>query len=346
MILPGSELMPLIRAALERGQRVRMTVNGASMLPFIHNDDTVELEPLTSSLRLGDIVLAQNTCGCYVVHRVALVKATGLPKLAKLRKSSPQRDEQFYLRGDAQTCKEGPLAPENIFGKVLYSEHHGKIRDHTRGIWHILGRGWVSIYPVGFYLFQSYLRLRRLGGKSLRRLQRGRVFRRWLKRTCPAYTIQEASYNDLVALYVWLSPDGALTLPESERKTHPGLTNYVARCGEKVLGFVRLMRRPETEPPYSGHWLFSLTVRSHYRGMGLGEALTQHVIEQSRSEGSSELYLCVFEDNLPAIALYRKLGFERVSLPAVEETLSDDIELYGHQRVPFRKMLQKGSAAV
>lgn len=339
MILPGSELMPLIRAALVRNQRVRMTVNGSSMLPFIHNDDTVELEPLTVPPRVGEIVLAQNTCGCYVIHRVACVKATRLPKFAKLRKPSPQKDVQFYLRGDAQTCKEGPLAPDNIFGKVLYSEHHGKIRHHSRGVWHILGRVWVSIHPVGFYLFQSYLKLRRLGAKSLRRLQRGRVFRRWLKRTCPTYTIQEASYSDLVALYVWLSPDGALTLPESERKTHPGLTNYVVRRGEEVLGFVRLMRRPETEPPYSGHWLFSLTVRSRYRGMGLGEALTERVIEQSRAENASELCLCVFEDNLPAVNLYRKLGFERVSLPAVEDALADDVELYGHQRVPFRKQL-------
>lgn len=322
MILPGSELMPVIRAALERGQRVRMTVNGSSMLPFIRNDDTVELEPLTIPPCVGDIVLAQNGGGGYVVHRVIRIKG-----------------DNFYLRGDAQTCFEGPLEIEKIFGKVIQSEHQGQIRKHSRGIWHILGRIWLYTHPIGFYLFQRYLNLRRVGGKALRRLQRRRVFRRWLKRVRPAYTIQEASQNDLVALYVWLSPDGAFTLLESERKTHPGLTNYVARSNDGVLGFVRLRRRPETEPPYIGHWLFSLTVRSRYRGMGLGEALTQHVIDQSLAEGASGICLCVFEDNLPAVALYRKLGFERVSLPAVEDALADDVELYGHQRVPFIKTL-------
>jgi ribosomal protein S18 acetylase RimI-like enzyme len=322
MILPSSELMPVIRAALKRGQRVRMTVNGSSMLPFIRNDDTVELEPLTIPPRVGEIVLAQNTCGCYVVHRVIRIKG-----------------DNFYLRGDAQTCFEGPLEIEKIFGKVIQSEHQGQIRKHSRGIWHILGRIWLYTHPIGFYLFQSYLRLRRMGGKALRRLQRGRVFRLLLKGISLDYSIQEASQNDLAALYAWLSPDGALTLPESERKATPGLTNYVARRGEEVLGFVRLMRGPETEPPYSGHWLFSLTVRSRYRGMGLGEDLTRRVIAQSRAEDASELFLCVFEDNLPAIALYRKLGFERVSLSLVEEALADDVELFGRQRVPFRKLL-------
>lgn len=322
MILPSSELMPVVRAALERGQRVRMTVNGSSMSPFIYNNDIVELEPISASPQVGDIVLAHNAGGCYIVHRV--VRARG---------------ESFYLRGDAQTYCEGPLAPENIFGRVIQSEGQGKVRGHTSGVWRIVGRIWVYTHPVGFYLFQNYLKLQRIAGKVLRRLQRWRVFRGWLKRHRPVYTIQEASDNDLVALYAWLSPDGAFTLPESEQDTHPGLTNYVARKGEEVLGFVRLMRRPDTEPPYTGHWLFSLTVRSRYRGMGLGEALTRRVIQQARAEGASELRLCVFEDNRPAIALYRKQGFESVSLPFVEDALADDVKRYGRQRVVLRKLL-------
>ena len=60
IVLPGRELMPVIRAALERGQGVRMTANGSSMLPFIHDGETVELMPPRSSLIRGDIVLAQS----------------------------------------------------------------------------------------------------------------------------------------------------------------------------------------------------------------------------------------------------------------------------------------------
>ena len=46
MILSASELMPVIRASLERGQSVRMTVNGASMFPFIRDRAEVELGPV------------------------------------------------------------------------------------------------------------------------------------------------------------------------------------------------------------------------------------------------------------------------------------------------------------
>jgi len=47
----------------------------------------------------------------------------------------------------------------------------------------------------------------------------------------------------------------------------------------------------------------------------------------------------VFEDNLPAINLYRKLGFERVSLQTVEARLADDVDQFGRQRVLFKKRL-------
>ena len=133
MNLSSGELMPIIRSALERGQRVRMTVNGSSMVPFIHDNDTVELEPLCSLPRFGDIVLALGANGHYVAHRVVQVKGEGI-----------------YLRGDAQTHCEGPLMFENILGKVIQSEHHGKIRCHTRGFWRILGQIWGSTHPVGF----------------------------------------------------------------------------------------------------------------------------------------------------------------------------------------------------
>ena len=128
-------------------------------------------------------------------------------------------------------------------------------------------------------------------------------------------------------------------MPASERNANPNLTNYVARRGEEVLGLVRLMRHPETDFPHTGHWLYSLTVRTRYRGIGVGEALTRRVIDQSRPEGASELCLCVFENNSPAIALYRKLGFERVVLPALAAELAADVQEYGRRRVTLRKPL-------
>jgi ribosomal protein S18 acetylase RimI-like enzyme len=73
--------------------------------------------------------------------------------------------------------------------------------------------------------------------------------------------------------------------------------------------------------------------------MGIGTALTQRVIDQSRVEGAAELLLALFEDNVPAIALYRALGFERVVLSALEAKLAADVQKYGRRRLALRKVL-------
>ena len=125
MILPASELMPVIRASLERGQTVRMTVNGASMLPFIRNGDEVELEPIRSLPVKGDVVLAHCENGRYVLHRVVRVEG-----------------DEFFLRGDAQRHCEGPFVLGDALGKVTTAYHNGRSHDLKRGPWSWLGRIW------------------------------------------------------------------------------------------------------------------------------------------------------------------------------------------------------------
>jgi ribosomal-protein-alanine N-acetyltransferase len=47
-----------------------------------------------------------------------------------------------------------------------------------------------------------------------------------------------------------------------------------------------------------------------YRGRGLGEALTRHIIEKVRKAGATFVTLEVRPSNTPAVRLYKKLGFE------------------------------------
>jgi len=70
VIVSARELMPVVRGALGRGQRVRLTVSGSSMAPFLGDGDTVEIEPLAGLPREGDIVLVECSAERYVVHRV------------------------------------------------------------------------------------------------------------------------------------------------------------------------------------------------------------------------------------------------------------------------------------
>jgi signal peptidase len=153
MILPSREVMPVVRAALERGRRVRLTVNGSSMLPFIRDGDTVELEPLHSAPQLGDVVLAERTDGRHVVHRVVRV-----------------RGDTFFLRGDAQLFREGPFASSAALSRVPAAWHNGRARDLERGLWRLAGLAWVRTSPLAVFLLHVALPLVRLGRCAQRRL--------------------------------------------------------------------------------------------------------------------------------------------------------------------------------
>lgn len=155
MLVPNRELMPLVRAALARGQRVRMTVKGSSMRPFIHDGDVVELVPIEAHLTIGDIVLARCAEQRYVVHRTVRVDG-----------------DAVWLRGDGQPRGEGPLPRQNVHGKVVAVSHMGTTRVLDRGPWHAAGRTWVALHPLGLRLLQLSGLLRRIARRARRTLRR------------------------------------------------------------------------------------------------------------------------------------------------------------------------------
>ena len=168
MILPSRELMPIVRAALERGQRVRITANGSSMLPFIRDGDVVELEAIRSLPTLGDMVLVRcpGSVERYVLHRVVRI-----------------RGHEFLLRGDAQQSCEGPFRQNDVLGKVIVSYRNGRVRAHERGAWRLAGLVWIRCTPLGLWLLRLANRIR---GMALRRLQRIPTFRAWQSRLSSA----------------------------------------------------------------------------------------------------------------------------------------------------------------
>lgn len=161
MIVSSRELMPVIRAALERGQGVSMQADGSSMSPFIRHGDTIELEPLRKVPRFGDIVLAKGADGRFLVHRI--VRAD---------------HGAFLLRGDVQMECEGPFAANDILGKVILSCSRGRVRRHDRGVWRIAGKIWALSSPLGLYALRVALPLWRLGKAMCRRIAVGGRFDR------------------------------------------------------------------------------------------------------------------------------------------------------------------------
>jgi ribosomal protein S18 acetylase RimI-like enzyme len=166
-------------------------------------------------------------------------------------------------------------------------------------------------------------------------IQSARVYRRLAIKCRPEIRISEASDADLRAVYAWFNP-GQEQAPLSRS---PDVTDFVAKHGTKIVGFVQLVSRPQSAGAHAGHWLYSLRVRLRYRGLGVAEDLCWKVIERARNAGAKQLSLIVVEGNHPAIALYRKLGFEPRTIPELERQFEEERLLLDQRRKVMSKPL-------
>jgi ribosomal protein S18 acetylase RimI-like enzyme len=80
----------------------------------------------------------------------------------------------------------------------------------------------------------------------------------------------------------------------------------VALRGARAIGLVNLGVRPPAG------WIGGMGVVPDERRRGVGEQLMRGVHESARAQGLDELGLEVIESNRAAVALYEKLGYERV----------------------------------
>jgi hypothetical protein len=85
---------------LSQGLTVRLVAAGHSMSPFIRSGDTLEVEPLASTVRFGDVV-AVAIEGRLLVHRV--VSFRGHP---------------LRIRGDVAPHDDPSVPPTGILGRV------------------------------------------------------------------------------------------------------------------------------------------------------------------------------------------------------------------------------------
>ena len=69
---------------------------------------------------------------------------------------------------------------------------------------------------------------------------------------------------------------------------------------------------PESNPRQSHRG--GLGILPEYRGLGIGSRLLEKVIEKAKEFGLEKIELHVYTSNKPAVALYRKFGFEEEGL--------------------------------
>ena len=88
----------------------------------------------------------------------------------------------------------------------------------------------------------------------------------------------------------------------------PNVAIFVAETPGGIAGRLSIAR---DRHPYSPHVAeVGLMVSADQRRRGIGSALMEEALKWARSAGITKVELEVFPHNAPAIALYRKLGFE------------------------------------
>lgn len=91
-----------------------------------------------------------------------------------------------------------------------------------------------------------------------------------------------------------------------------GRVGLVALVDEQVVGWCDILPIPRHSTRHVG--VVGLGVLKDFRGRGIGPALLQAALDKARAAGMTRIELDVREDNLPAIALYERFGFQREGL--------------------------------
>lgn len=166
---------------------------------------------------------------------------------------------------------------------------------------------WVAVEEFEFLLQQKSLYLRVLEQKKLRETKKVKIVS-----YAPKYreTFQKLN-EDWIKEY--------FKMEESDRKSLGNPETYifqkrgtilVALYENKPVGVCALIKLENHKYDYE---LSKMAIAPHAQGKGIGWLLGQAIVEEAKDLGASSLYL---ESNTilkPAISLYQKLGFEKVS---------------------------------
>lgn len=89
----------------------------------------------------------------------------------------------------------------------------------------------------------------------------------------------------------------------------PGGTIIYAKLGEEIVGTVGLHKITDEE-----YELIKMGVTSSAQGKGVGLLLGQAILEKAREMGGKKVVLYSHSKLVPALKIYRKLGFKEAEL--------------------------------
>lgn len=146
-----------------------------------------------------------------------------------------------------------------------------------------------------------------------------------IREFCPADSRRARDFQRFINSFVG---EGAM-LSVNKKKTLKDEREFLRDTLKAIRGRKKVMLLAEHEERivgdvnvrllagrYSHVAMLGIGIINGYRGMGLGSTLMEQIIELAKNQLKRRpkfLRLSVFKNNLPAIALYRKLGFKAVA---------------------------------
>ncbi len=282
----------LCREISGKADYLRFQVKGGSMYPFIRSNDWVDValrKGKESNINKGEIILFKKDNSLYL-HRV-------------LRRAG----DGFWVKGDMSFGADGVIPLEDVLARVIAVQRGVRRIDLCSAV----NRS-IAVLAADSSLFLQYLFLfaRKagvLGMAVLSRIQSLKVYRRIVKnilngrlRVRAAGPEDEEQLRDLYLMagqdiregIVAVKNEGFWLVAENKSRIAAGLT----------------MTRYEKD---ASLWIiFGLEVKPLLRGLGIGRKLVEEAVLKAREAGAKEIGLFVNKKSLPALKLYRQLGFE------------------------------------
>lgn len=150
--------------------------------------------------------------------------------------------------------------------------------------------------------------------------------------------IEKASYQDLEDIEKLYSEsvsflEAHTNYPGWKREVYPVREDaenalsedalYIVRENEQTIASFILRHKPEAGYKQAGwgidveydkiYVIYTFVVHPSVQNKGIGQEIMTHIIELSRREGMKALRLDVVADNLPAIRMYEKAGFQYIA---------------------------------
>jgi len=93
------------------------------------------------------------------------------------------------------------------------------------------------------------------------------------------------------------------------RREKGELIHFVAEVDGKVVASAEIGKRRGHQKHVG---VLGIAVKSGYRRLGIATKLVETLLQEAKRQGLKVIVLDVYEKNLPALNLYRKMGFKEV----------------------------------